>query len=128
MDLPQLISAAAEANKKAQEAYEAYATLKSASDVLRQQTIEKLHETGLKSAKNDNYSASISIRPSIMVVDETQVIEWIKKNKMDLSIYTGLKKTAFDPIAKAALQKTGEIVPGTQIIEKESITIRSNKK
>ena len=116
-------------NKKRQaEAYREYKDLKEIEEVWKNELMRKLQEVGLKSAKGEKYSASISSRTDIVVTHEQSVLDWIKETpNIEADAYIGLKKTEFKTLAKTLLKDTGEVVPGTELTTIESITVKENK-
>lgn len=109
--------------------YKRYKELKEVEDVLRFELTQALHETGLLTAKTPEFTASIAKRPSVMVVHEQSVLDWLRETPdIETDQYIGLKTTNFKTLAMSLLKGTGEIIPGTELVETESITIKANKK
>lgn len=128
MDIANLISSLGELKKAQAEAYKTYKGMKEAEDSLKAQLIEQLQVVGLKSAKGDKYSVSISSRSDVVVTHEQSVIEWLKTSPdVETDAYIGLKMTPFKVLAKQVLKDTGEIVPGTNLKTIESISVKENK-
>lgn len=110
-------------------AYEAYKAIEDKKTYLRAQLTAELAEAGLKSAKTDIYTASIVTKPSIVINHEQSVLDWLRETPdVDTDVYIGLKKTEFKTLAMAMLKETGEVIPGTDIVEAATISIRANKK
>jgi hypothetical protein len=115
-------------NKKANETYKLYKEQKQAVDELKQQLIAELDKAGLKSAKGKKFQASIAQKLDIEVTHERSVIDWLKSDpNVEEDAYIGLKLTPFKTLAKEVLKKSGEIIPGTETVHKESLIIRGNK-
>src|SRR5690606_29290920 len=92
------------------------------------QLMAMLTDTGLKSAKGEKYSASISSRSDVVVTHEQSVIEWLKTTPdVEADAYIGLKVTPFKTLAKEILKTTGEVITGTDLTTIESISIKENK-
>jgi len=110
-------------------AYEDYKIKRIELDSLKNQLIEELEAIGLKSARTDDYTASIVSKPSIVVTHEPSVIDWLQNNPdVEPDVYIGLKQSSFKPLAQQWLTKTGEIIPGTEPQITEYLSIKSNKK
>lgn len=129
MTVAELIERLGEVKEAKTSAYEAYKSVQTVEDDLKSQLVATLRETGLKSAKGQNYQASLSERSDIVVTHESSVIEWLN-NEPDVEhdVYIGLKTTAFKTLAKEVLKTTGEIIPGTETRVTESLSIKANKK
>lgn len=113
----------------ANETYTAYKKLKDAEEALKMQLHSKLLETGLKSAKGDKYTASITEKPSIVINHEQSILDWLKESPdVEVDAYIGLKATPFKSLAMQVLKETGEVIPGTELQTTESLSIRANKK
>lgn len=128
MSVSALIEAIGELKSASNETYKAYKEMKNTEEELKAQLAEELHMVGLKSAKGEKYSASISSRLDITVTHEHSVIEWLENTPdVESDAYIGLKLTNFKTLAMKVLKDTGEIIPGTETVSKESITIKENK-
>lgn len=128
MSVTELIDEVGRANKEARALYKLYKELKDKEDVLRVELVEKLHKTGLKSAKTDMFNASISERSDIVVTHEQSVLDWLKETPdIETDQYIGLKTTNFKTLARALRKDTGEIVPGTEVVTSETLTIKGVK-
>jgi hypothetical protein len=98
-------------------------------DSLRVDLEMGLKESGLMSAKNDQFTASISQTPTIVVTHEQSVIDWLKTTPdVESDLYIGIKKTEFNSFAKTLLKGTGEVIPGTELQTREALSIKANKK
>lgn len=125
MNLPDLMFRLGQARQVSQKAYQTYQTAKEAEDKVRDELEAKLRAEGLRSAKDDRYVVSIASKPTIRVTDERAAMDWVKHQpNIDHELYIGLKKTAFDGLAKLALKKDGELVPGVEIENNEYLAIR----
>lgn len=128
MSLSELLSVLGDARKASSNAYEAYKELKGIEDQLRYELEEMLKATGLKSAKGQDYTASISETPRIVVKHEQSVIDWLREAPdIEADRYIGLKSTDFQTFAKTYFKGTGEIIPGTEVNMAESLAIKTNK-
>lgn len=129
MTLPELMEQLGRARKASQDAYEAYKMHKSVEDDVRADLDARLRSEGLRSAKNDDYIASIATKPVIKVVDERAALDWVRHQPgLETDLYIGLKKTAFDGLARMALKTNGELVPGVEFENNEYLTIKEIKK
>lgn len=129
LSLSELLAALGEARQAASSAYEGYKELKGIEDQLRYELEITLKETGLKSAKGEDFSASISETPRVVVVNEQSVIDWLQNTPdVEGDRYVGLKTTEFSTFAKARLKGTGEVIPGTEVRVAESLSIKANPK
>ena len=122
-----LIEALGHARAATTSAYEAYKTIKDIEDQIRYELEVTLNEMGLKSAKGSDFTASIVTKPTITITRESDVIDWLRNTPdVEPDFYIGLKTTEFKTLAQSLLKNTGELVPGTEVIIKESLSIRSN--
>jgi hypothetical protein len=129
MSLSELVAALGEARTASSNAYEGYKEIKGHEDQLRYELELKLHDMGLKSAKGEDFTASIVEKPTIVVKHEQSVIDWLKNTPdVEPDRYIGLKTTEFQSLAKSMLKGTGEVIPGTEVEVRESLAIRSNTK
>ena len=129
MSLPELMAKLGQARKARQDAYEAYQMHKMIEDDRRGELEMKLRSEGLRSARNDEYSVAITARPTIQITNEAVVMDWLRHQPdIEPDLYIGVKKTQFDTLARIALKATGEIVPGTEVIETEYLSIKANRK
>ena len=88
-----------------------------------------LDDLGLKQAKNEDYIASISLVPKVVIKDELSAMEWIYKNLPEQQEqYIGIKRTEFGLMAKVMLKDIGELIPGTDVETTESLIIKANYK
>lgn len=88
----------------------------------------ELESLGLRSAKSKQYGVSIAQRTNVSVISETAVKEWLQNTpNIESDFYIGLKLTPFKTLANQVLKETGEIIPGTELEYKESITVKRNK-
>lgn len=127
--LSELVAALGEARTASSNAYEAYKELKGIEDQLRFELEATLHNEGLKSAKGQDFTASLIETPRIVIRHEQSVIEYLRSTPdIEADRYIGVKSTEFQSLAKSLLKGTGEIIPGTKVEVRESISIRSNSK
>lgn len=128
-NLSRLITELGTARAAASGAYEHYKELKGIEDQLRYELEAELHNVGLKTAKGSDFTASLMETPRVVVKHEPSVIEWLR-NKPDIEPdrYIGIKATEFQTFARTYLKGTGEIIPGTNVEIRESLSIRANKK
>jgi len=78
MTIPELMSSLGKLRSESDELYETYKIKKMEVDSMRFQLLEALEATGLKSAKTDDFTASIVSKPNIIVTHEESVIDWLK--------------------------------------------------
>jgi hypothetical protein len=129
ISLSSLVSALGESRKASSNAYEAYKELKGIEDQARYELEAMLREMGLKSAKGQDFTASIAEKPTIIIKNEADIIDWLQNTPdVESNRYIGLKQTEFKSLAQAMLKGTGEVVPGTEVEVRESLSIRANKK
>lgn len=129
MTIPEIMQELGKLRSETESAYESYKIKKMELDSIKTLLKEELEAIGLKSAKTDEYTASIVQKPSIIVTHEESVIDWLENNPdVEPDLYIGLKKSSFDPLAKAWFAKTGEVIPGTDTQVSEYISIKNNKK
>ena len=130
MNITDLMNELVIARHNTQSAYQVYKACKETEDEIREDLMSELRKTGLKAAKDADTGNSVSIakREQIKVTNEAEVIAWLEENpSVQAKDYIGLRKTSFDPIAKAWLEKTGEIIPGTELVDNEYLTIKEKK-
>jgi hypothetical protein len=126
--LSRLLTELGTARLASSNAYERYKELKGIEDQLRYELEATLNGLGLKSAKGKDFIASIAEKPTIVVTHEQSVIEWLRETpEVESDRYIGLKATEFKSLAQAYLKGTGEVIPGTEVQIKESLSIRANK-
>lgn len=115
--------------KQSAELYKEYKKLKETEDKLKQDLMIQLKEDGLKSVKGEEYTASISETPTVVITHEPSVMEWLRNNpEVEEDFYIGVKGREFGTLTKQLLKDTGEIPNGTEVEVRESLQIRSNKK
>lgn len=127
--IPEILERLAEVRTAKAEVKSKLDSIQAVESELRDEVFEELQKVGLKSAKTSDgrFGATITERAQVQLIDEAKAIEWIKKNRLGVEHYTGLKWTAFKPLAEKSLMETGEIVPGTQASKIEYISFRENK-
>jgi hypothetical protein len=109
------------------EAYKIYKEVKESEEQLKFVLMEKLKEVGLKSAKGEEYTASLSEKPRVVIKDESAVIEWLKNApNVEEDFYIGVKRTEFQSLATSLLKETGELIDGTDVQVTESLSVRAN--
>lgn len=129
LTLAEILKTLGETKVNANEAYKTYKVYKEVEDNLKAELMFKLKDTGLKSAKGDAFTASITEKPTVVVKSEIDVIEWLKNNpEIESDFYIGLKKAEFGLMANAQLKDTGEVPNGCDVEVRESLAIRANKK
>lgn len=126
-NLSKLVSQLGEARQTSSIAYEAYKKLKEEEDGLRAALYAELTLMNIRSAKGDDFTASIVAKPTVVVKDEKTVIKWLRDDpKVNEELYIGLKPTMFQTLAKSILSSSGEVIEGTELVVKENLSIRSN--
>lgn len=129
MTIPDLMKELGKLRSETETAYESYKIKKIELDSLKNQLVEELEAIGLKSAKTDDYTASIVQKPSIIVTHEESVVDWLQHNPdIEPDLYIGLKQSSFKPLAQQWFIKTGEKIPGTETQISEYLAIKNNKK
>lgn len=129
MELTNLIDHYGELKTKANKLYAEYKTLMEQVEATRRELHAALDTTGLKSAKSAAYGVTIATKTDIIVSNEHLAMEWLKDApNVESDFYIGIKTTAFKQMALAMLKETGEIAPGTEITQKESVNLTPNKK
>lgn len=129
MTVSELLNELGKVKANANDCYSAYKELKNTEDLLKQQLMFQLKETGLKSAKGEAYTASITETPGVVIKDEAAVVEWLQNTpNVEADFYIGVKKPEFNTLAKQMLKETGELANGTEVEVRESLAIRANKK
>lgn len=128
LTLPELINKLGETKQVANEFYKNYKHFKEEEDGLKAELLSKLKDSGFKSIKGEAYLASISETPTVVIRDETKVMEWLKTTQgKEADFYIGVKKLEFSALAKSMLKETGELADGTEVETRESLSIRANK-
>lgn len=130
MNISELIESIGETKSEANKLYKIYKELLEKEDALKSELQIKLSEMGLKSAKGDRYSASIALRPNIQITHEQSAINWLKEEpNLETDQYIGLKTVEFKKLALHRLSEKGggEIIPGTELVIRESVSIKENK-
>lgn len=103
--------------------------VKSQETRLKEELMLALKESGLKSAKGDDYTASITEKPTVVIRDEKALMKWLETAPdVEAEFYIGVKKDAFRTLAQSMLDQSGEIADGTDVEIRESLAIRSNPK
>ena len=128
MTLSEILEQLGAIKLQANDLYVRYKELKEQEDHLKEQLMFTLKEVGLKSAKGQDFTASIAERTDVVVAHESTVMEWLQNEpNVEADAYIGIKTTAFKSFANGWLKKTGEIIPGADVVVSESITIKKNK-
>ena len=119
----------ARARAEAQSLYKAYEQAKANVDMQKEKVEAQLRAEGLKSARLKDFTVTIAERAKVVIMHEPSVIEWIKSQpNLESDLYIGLKKQAFEPIAKIAMSKNGEVIPGCAVEITEYPSLRDNRK
>lgn len=85
----------------------------------------KLEELGMKSAKTDLGSVSVVEKPKLAIVNEAQVIQWMKEEPtIEEDLYMSLNKRALEPVLKEWVKQTGEVVTGVESQTTEYLSVR----
>lgn len=122
-----LIERLGEVKAKRAGLYKEYKGLEEDENALRHELQDLLVSTGLKSAKGSRYSASLTEKPQIVINSETEVLDWLDNTpNIEKDFYVGLKKTEFKTLASTMLKETGEVIPGTDVLIQETLSIRAN--
>ncbi len=125
--IAELLEKVGEQKKTVDEAYKRYVKVKEKYEHMRTELQIALDNAGLKSAKGDEYLASIVSKSDVVITNEQDVIEWLR-NEPDIEVdeYIGLKLTSLKGLVNYRLKEQGEIVPGTDRVIKDSIVIKRN--
>lgn len=88
-----------------------------------------LRAMGMRSAKFDGVATlSITSKSDLAVTNQVDAMNWLKEHpEVEPDLYVGLNTTAYKTLAKEALKKTGEYLPGTDLHTTEYLTIREVK-
>lgn len=128
MDISKLVDELGALNKTANSHYKKYKELKEQEVELRLALQEALQASGLKSAKTSAFNASLSERVDFVLQHEQSALEWLENTPdVETDAYVGLKWAEFKTLAKQMLKDTGEVIPGLDMVRKETISIRSVK-
>ena len=101
--------------------------LKVERDTLQQEIMNELKEQGQYSARFDFATVTRAVRRSLQVIDESAVISYLKKKKLDNEYVAPQLNSLFhNSFAKQAL-KEGLEIPGMQTKETEYISISAAK-
>lgn len=129
MTVAELLERLGENKALAAETYKAYKELKEAEQSLKADLTFLLKDSGLKSAKGEAFTASITETPTVVIRDEPALMEWLKNTPdVESDFYIGVKKVEFGTLAKQMLKQTGELADGTEVEVRESLAIRANRK
>jgi len=127
--LNDLLEALHSAREAKASAYEAYKLIVEGELPIKEAVEWELKKMGLITAKTDNFTVTIASRQNFVINNEKEVIDWINKQEgVQNDLYVGIKKTAFDGLAKSVLINTGEVIAGTEIVKHEYLSLRNNKK
>lgn len=98
-------------------------------DEARAELESLMRSKGLKTARTEKFVSVINQRPHIEITHEPSVIQWLQEEpNVEADVYIGLKKKAFDTLAKTVMKKTGEVIPGTNYETRESVSVKLAKK
>lgn len=129
MNVSELIESLGETKKFQAEAYKKYQEFKDIETELKLELTSKLHTLGLKSAKGEDFTASITEKPRIVIKNETAVMEWLKNTPdVEADFYIGVKGREFQALATQMLKESGELADGTELQMTESLAVRQNSK
>lgn len=127
MEIKQLLELLAWQKQSYEECKQEYDEAKEKLDITKQLLMDKLAEIGLKSAKNDELTVSIVSKPYFKVLDQTAAMDWLKDEpEVDERVYikTIVDSKALEGLAKEVLKKTGEIIPGSEFVSSEYMSVR----
>lgn len=129
MELTNLIDLYGEQKTKANALYAEYKTLMEEVERTRRSLQIALESTGLRSAKSEKFGVSTVTKVDVFISNEHLAMEWLKDApNIEADAYIGLKTTAFKKLATEMLKQTGEVADGTEVMQKETISIKANKK
>jgi hypothetical protein len=128
-NLSDLVRSLGLARKTTQSAYKDYQFYKHLEDDLRQELETLLYVMDLRSAKGEDYTASIAEKPTVLVRDEVAIMHWLQDTPdVEYDQYVGLKRAEFKSLADSLLKNTGETVPGTEVEVRKSLRITANSR
>jgi len=117
------------ARKTTQSAYKDYQFYKHLEDALREELETLLYVMDLRSAKGEDYTASIAEKPTVVVRDEAAIVDWLQNTPdVEYDQYVGLKRAEFRSLADSMLKNTGEQIPGTEVEVRKSLRITANRR
>lgn len=127
--LSSLVTSLGKARERRVKAYDSYAELRDKENAVRTELYAELQAVGLRSAKGLDFNASIVETPTVVVKHEQTVLNWLRESpNIESDLYIGLRTDAFKGLAQSVLKSTGEVIPGTALEVRETLSIRSNKK
>jgi len=128
MELQELIDSYGQIKKAANKLYTDYKNLMVEAEAQRRMLHAKLEDVGLKSAKSKNFGVSIVSKPTITILNEQSVINWLHDTPdIDYDQYIGIKTTPLKQLALQRLKETGEIIEGTEYAINETVSVKANK-
>lgn len=128
LTLPKIVEQVGKLSDRRKEVYRQYQELKAQEDAWKTRLIEEFQSIGLRSAKTNDFTASMVSKPGISIQHEQSVIDWLKNApNIETDQYIGLKKTEFKSLAMSLLKDTGEVVPGTELVNTEYLSIKAVK-
>ncbi|PIY95810.1 MAG: hypothetical protein COY66_05755 [Candidatus Kerfeldbacteria bacterium CG_4_10_14_0_8_um_filter_42_10] len=102
---------------------EALAPLKLERDAIQEEIMKNLKRSGQFSARFDFGTVSRAVRKTLQVLDEKKVIETLKSKGLD-GEYTSIQlNDLFTSSLAKEIVKSGEALEGTEIVEKEYISV-----
>lgn len=128
MQISKLLDKLGENKKLQAEKYQAYKELREAEETMKAELLAEMRAAGSLSFKGERYIATISERKDIAITHEHSVMEWLEETpNIETDAYIGLKLNEFKTLAKQVLKETGEIIPGTDLVVKESLSVKGVK-
>lgn len=115
------------AKHEADEAYQKYAEKRDKADALKAALWEQMQKIGVDSVKSTVGTASVRRTQGFQITDMDLVRNWLMDNGIDETPYIKFNKTGIDSLLATALKKNGELVPGTQLVTTEALSIREAK-
>ena len=113
--------------KKLSDIEEAVAPIKKERDALQSQIIEEMKAEDQLGIKYQEATISLSVRKTISITDETAAIEFCKKEGFNEYVKERVTDTFKKSLAPTHA-KHGNPIPGTEMKEKEYISVRMSKK
>ena len=98
--------------------------IKTQKDIIQQEILEEMKNTGQFSARFDFATVTRAVRKTTRITDENAVIDWLKENNLDKE-YTEERVVIlphFDALAKQSV-KEGKTIAGLEIKETEYISL-----
>lgn len=128
MDISKMIKQLGEVKSEQKLLRQKLDVLKQVEADLKADLQAQLDTLGLKSVKGERYQASMATKSDIVVTHEPSVVEWLKQHpEVEYDAYVHLDKSAFKTLAKQVMKTTGEVIPGSDTVHTQYLSIKENK-